>query len=62
VWPDAPADVFQAAGGTEIVMILPSLNMVVAAIGNWGSFDPGNPNSGMNQNLKLLKEASAGVP
>ncbi|MEJ2237809.1 MAG: serine hydrolase [Gemmatimonadales bacterium] len=61
-WPDAPADVFQAAGGTQIVMVLPSLNVVVAAIGNWGSFDPGNPNSGMNQNLKLLKEAVAGVP
>jgi len=31
--------------------------MVAAAIGNWGDFTPGDPNSTMNQNLKLLKNA-----
>jgi CubicO group peptidase (beta-lactamase class C family) len=63
-WPDAPADAFQAAGGeeTHIITIIPSLKMVVAAIGYWGSFVPGDPGSGSNQNLKLLREASAGVP
>jgi CubicO group peptidase (beta-lactamase class C family) len=58
-WPDAPADTIQANGhwGKEVLTIIPSLGMVVAARGNWGSFDPGNASAGMNQNLKLLKEA-----
>lgn len=61
-WPDAPADTFQANGhwGKEVMTIIPSLNMVVAARGSWGSFEPGNAASGMNQNLKLLKEAVTG--
>jgi len=60
-WPDAPADTFQANGhwDREVVTVIPSLNMVVAARGNWGSFEPGNAAAGMNQNLKLLKEAVA---
>jgi len=59
-WPDAPADTFQANGpwSQEIVTVIPSLGMVVAAIGDWGSFSPGDPNSGMNQNLTLLAEAA----
>jgi hypothetical protein len=58
-WPDAPADTFQANGhfGTEVMMVIPSLNIVVAAKGTWGGFDPGNANSTMNQNLKLLVES-----
>jgi CubicO group peptidase (beta-lactamase class C family) len=62
IWPDAPADAFAADGGTEVVMVIPSLNMVVAAVGDWGLWDPGNPNAGMNQNLRLLKEAVGVVP
>jgi len=34
----------------------------VAARGDWGSFIPGDADSGMNQNLKLLKEAVVVVP
>ena len=57
-WPDAPMDTFQANGhgNVEIVTVIPSLNMVVAAKGNWGTFVPGDPTSGMNQNLRLLAE------
>jgi CubicO group peptidase (beta-lactamase class C family) len=63
-WPDAPADAFMAKGHEfrEIVTVIPSLNMVVAARGDWGSFVPGDADSGMNQNLKLLKEAAVVVP
>lgn len=62
-WPDAPADTFQANGhwGQEVLTVVPCLNMVVAARGNWGSFEPGNASSGMNQNLKLLVQAYSGV-
>ena len=59
-WPDAPPDMFQANGhfGLEMVVVIPSLNMVVTNRGNWGSFAPGNASSGINQNLKLLAEAA----
>jgi len=58
-WPDAPADTFQANGhwNREVMTIIPSLKMVVAARGNWGDFKPGDARAGMNQNLKLLVEA-----
>jgi CubicO group peptidase (beta-lactamase class C family) len=58
-WPDAPDDIFQANGhwGEEVVTVIPSLSLVVACRGSWGSFEPGNASSGMNQNLKLLTEA-----
>jgi lysophospholipase L1-like esterase len=59
-WPDAPIDTIQANGhfGDEMVVLIPSLNMVVTNRGEWGSFEPGNPNSGINANLRLLVEAS----
>lgn len=58
MWPDAPTDAFGAIGhgGPESIIVFPSMNMVVAARGNWGDYVS---NSGMNQNLKLLKEAVA---
>jgi CubicO group peptidase (beta-lactamase class C family) len=58
-WPDAPTDTFQANGhwNQEVMTVIPSLNMVVAARGDWGSFEPGNASAGMNQNLKLLADA-----
>jgi CubicO group peptidase (beta-lactamase class C family) len=61
-FPDAPLDMFQANGhwNEEIVVMIPSLNLLVAARGTWGSFVPGDPNSGMNQTLRLI--ASAVVP
>ena len=61
-FPDAPLDMFQANGhwNEEIVVMIPSLNLLVAARGAWGSFVPGDPNSGMNQTLRLI--ASAVVP
>ena len=39
-------------------MWIPSLNVVVSTRGNWGSFVPGDPSSGVNQRLKLLTEAA----
>ena len=40
-----------------MAVIIPSLNMIVTNIGNWGSFQPGDPDSGINANLKLLTDA-----
>jgi VCBS repeat-containing protein len=58
-WPDAPLDMFQANGhwSDEIVIMIPSLNLLVAARGAWGSFLPGDASSGMNQRLRLLTSA-----
>jgi hypothetical protein len=58
-WPGAPLDMFQANGhwDREIVVMIPSLNLVVEARGAWGSFAPGDPSSGMNQRLQLLTSA-----
>jgi hypothetical protein len=58
-WPDAPLDMFQANGHwtQEVVVIVPSLNLVVAARGAWGSFVPGDPNSGMNLRMRQLAQA-----
>jgi VCBS repeat-containing protein len=58
-WPDAPLDMFQANGhwDREIVVMIPSLNLLVAARGAWGSFVPGDPSSGMNQRLRILTSA-----
>jgi hypothetical protein len=50
---------FQANGhwDREIVVMIPSLNLLVAARGAWGSFVPGDPSSGMNQRLRILTSA-----
>ena len=58
-WPDAPLDMFQANGhwSGEIVVMIPSLNLLVAARGAWGTFVPGDPTSGMNQRLRFLTSA-----
>jgi hypothetical protein len=58
-WPDAPLDTFQANGhwDREIVVMIPSLNLLVAARGAWGSFVPGDASSGMNQRLRVLMTA-----
>ncbi len=58
-WPAAPLDMFQANGHwtREVMVMIPSLNLVVAARGAWGSFVPGDPSSGMNQRLQLLTSA-----
>jgi hypothetical protein len=58
-WADAPLDMFQANGhwNREIMVMIPSLNLVVAARGAWGSFVPGDPSSGMNQRLRLVTSA-----
>jgi hypothetical protein len=55
-WPGAPLDMFQANGhwDREILVMIPSLNLLVSARGAWGSFVPGDPSSGMNQRLQLL--------
>ncbi len=58
-WPDAPHDTVIAMGswGQDLMVVIPSLKIVVAASGWWGSFEPGDVYSGLNQNLKLLIEA-----
>lgn len=63
-WPDVPEDAVQANGhwGGEVLTVIPSLSLVVANRGNNGSFEPGNPDSTMNQNLKLLVEACPPFP
>jgi CubicO group peptidase (beta-lactamase class C family) len=63
-WPDAPPDTIQANGhwNQELMTIIPSLGLVAAARGNWGSFGPGDPDSGLNQTLKLLAEIGRDRP
>jgi hypothetical protein len=58
-WPDAPRDTIQANGhwNKEVLTVIPSLRMVVAARGNWGRFQPGRAEDEAEQRLKLLKEA-----
>jgi hypothetical protein len=58
-WPDAPLDAFQANGhwNREIVVMIPSLNLLVAARGGWGTFVPGDAGSGMNQRLRVITSA-----
>jgi len=57
-WPDAPADTIVALGyGGRNMAVIPSLDIVIAAQGNWGSFVPGDAGAGMNRTLKRLREA-----
>ena len=58
-WPDAPHDLIMANGhwNRELIVIYPSLGLIAAARGNWGTLDPGNANASMNRYLKLLKDA-----
>ena len=58
-WSSAPLDAFQANGhwNQEIVVMIPSWNLVVATAGNWGRFAPGDPTSDMNQALRFLRSA-----
>ena len=60
-WPDAPPDTVQAHGhwNREVMVWIPSLNVLVATRGNWGSFVPGDASSGFNQRLKILKQAAS---
>lgn len=63
-WPDAPPDTYQANGHgyQQIVTVIPSLGLVVAADGQWDNgenrFAPGDGTWGMNKNLQLLAEAA----
>lgn len=63
VWPDAPADLVQANGhfNREILIFIPSLNIVAAARGNWGGGDP-DVGFGMNEKIKILVDAVAAAP
>jgi CubicO group peptidase (beta-lactamase class C family) len=61
VWPAAPSDTYQANGmwNRDTVTIFPGLKMVVAVRGaKPGKFEPGQPNSEYNLNMKLLLEAA----
>lgn len=64
-WPDAPVDTYQANGhwGAEVVIVMPSQSIVVAAIGDWATestFVPGDASTPMNINLELLASAVTG--
>jgi CubicO group peptidase (beta-lactamase class C family) len=63
-WPDAPLDTVQAIGhfNREFVVMIPSLNMVITNRGLWGTFQPGNASSGINQRFRLLMAAVQAVP
>ncbi|MBW1810495.1 MAG: serine hydrolase [Deltaproteobacteria bacterium] len=63
-WPDAPQDTFQANGhwNVEVVTVIPSLGLVVACRGNWGTFEPGNAGASMNAKLAQLASAVTGGP
>jgi hypothetical protein len=58
-FPDSPLDMIQAHGhwGREMIVMIPSLNLVVATRGTWGSFVPGDASSGVNERLRLLTSA-----
>jgi CubicO group peptidase (beta-lactamase class C family) len=61
-WPSAPDDTYQSNGhwGREVLIVIPSLDIVVSAKGNWGTqsgFHPGNREGAMNRNLQLLEQA-----
>jgi hypothetical protein len=60
-FPAAPADLIMAIGhdGKEVMVILPSLRIVVAARGDWGTVRPGSQ-SGLNESLDLLMQAIIG--
>jgi hypothetical protein len=42
-----------------MVVMIPSLNLVVATRGTWGTSVPGDPSSGVNQRLRILVAAAA---
>jgi len=64
-FPDAPADIVMASGyGGNLMVILPSQRMVVAARGSWGGVGGarrGGANR-LNETLKLLMEAVQAGP
>lgn len=63
-WPDAPRDTAMSLGlhGNNSA-IIPSLNVaLVCAEGDWDGSKPGDPNSKINQVLKLLVQACAPNP
>ncbi len=60
VWPDAPADTFQANGNWNMhaVTIIPSLKMVIVVSGaSQEQFVPGKWEAAGNQRLKLVRSA-----
>ena len=58
-WPDAPRDAYMTIGaGGNSSVIIPCLDMViVASKASWGNIKPGDPDSQMNQVMKLAVEA-----
>jgi CubicO group peptidase (beta-lactamase class C family) len=58
-WPDAPADTFLGIGwGGVYIAMIPSKGLLAAARGNWGHVEPGNVQSPLNANLKLLADCA----
>jgi len=67
MFPSAPADLINFNGHwtQEQMIVVPSLGLVVAAIGDWGNsyfdFEPGTESNKMNYNIGLLCEAAGYV-
>ena len=61
-WPDAPADTYMSLGlRGNCTAMMPDLKLlVVCAMGDWGPNQPAEPQSVMNQRLRLI--AYAGTP
>jgi len=63
VMPDAPADAVMAMGiGGRFMVMIPSLRLLVAAHGDWGDIEPGDPLVRYNLNLQLLSQCVVGKP
>jgi len=59
-WPDAPRDTIMSIGaGGNCSVLIPSKNLLlVCARGNWGKLKAGDPQSKMNQLIKILADSS----
>ncbi len=55
-WPDGSLKTFITIGaGGNNMLIIPEFNIILAsANGNWGNFEPDNPNNNFNIYIKLL--------
>jgi len=59
-WPDGPRDAILTIGhGGNIMAMIPSHRLIVAARGNWGPLEPGRRSSRLNKTLRLIAEMVA---
>jgi CubicO group peptidase (beta-lactamase class C family) len=65
MWPDAPTDMYMADGrfGDEVMIVLPTEEIVVAAHGSWGDTTVVSDGAGVfNNNIETLAGAVTGAP